>query len=1172
MITDTPTANARSDKQSHVATSHSPACFPYTSPVHLRAAAFLYGISGVPLEKARVLELGCDVGGNLLPFVLAYPDAQAVGIDLWPERIKIGQEAISGMGVKNLQLHAMSYLEIDHTLGEFDYIIVHDVFTWSPTDVRAAILRICQENLSAQGIAYISHNTYPGWKAGDILRDAMQLHTHGAQSMEEALTGASGILPLMSDGLSAGNQDKTELRAAVDRMLRHPDYYINSDFLQATSAASYFVEFASAAEQAGLAYVGDALPQDEISSTFGLNVQLNHSLTAIGQPKIMRQQYLDFASGRSFRRSLFVKQDQEANIASIPDLERLAGLRWAANYQWVKDERKTTISEAIFMNPRGARLELDNPYAIQIMSVLDSAWPASLSYENLIFHTQHIDVNCADKQEQAKAVRQALESLFKKNALRYSLGPGPYDDIKNTEFRMLPELAAQLKVEQSTQGSTTFNLWHDTISLRLNDKQRELLSQFGENIEVGELAQHLAKESTRAVLIPLINILKRHGALLAGTEAWVLYYSTLLKTDETKTDQLVGAVGPINLYGNGAQQGGAGKSKVAHKAFENGQGFHQGCKGPTPQEINRTVQLRKSQDFAEAAKQAARLTKAYPAHAIGWELASILASDEQRLDEALQFVLKAVALAPDTSRPYSQLSSVLCAMNMQLEARINATRALDINPRNEDGWNNLGNHFRGCTLPAQALRCYKKMVEVAPTSTVAYSNLANTLGDVGYIKEAVVWNEKALAAEPNNFTTYSNHLFTLSQLPGIDAQRFFEAHKEYGRRVERTIKHIPRPPHTNINEPDRKLRIGFVSGDLRNHAVASFIEPIWQFIDKSAFELYAYSASAEDFVSKRLKNHVTQWVSAASLNNQALAARIRHDGIDILVDLSGHTAMNRLPMFALRPAPVQASWIGYPATTGLTAMDYYLSDKDFVPPGEFENQFTEKLAWMPFSAPFQPVPDSPNVNALPALTNEYFTFGSFNRISKINDEVYAQWARILHAVPDSKFLMGNVYDGIRQDIINGFEQNGITANRLIIHDRTSMKQYLHLHHRVDMLLDTFPYSGGTTTMHALWMGVPTLTLSGAITPSRTTASFLPKIGLHEFVAETLDEYLETAVAWAENRQKLSSIRLELREKIRSLRSAEDITRAFETALRRMWKVWCKGARPESFHVDEKYTQ
>lgn len=1148
----------------------STACFPYTSPVHLRAAAYLYGISGVPLEKARVLELGCGSGGNLLPFVLAYPDVQAVGIDIWSDPIQKGQETIDSLGVKNLQLHAMSFTEVDETFGEFDYIIVHDVFTWSPTDTRAAILRICHDNLSAQGIAYISHNTYPGWKAGDTLRDAMQLHTHGAQSMEEVIAGATAMLPLMSDGLSVENQHKTELRAAVDRILEHPDYYVNSDFLQATSAATYFVEFASVAELAGLAYVGDALPQDEISSKFGLNVQLNHSLVAMGQSKIMRQQYLDFAAGRSFRRSLFVKQHQATEIADAPDLGRFPGLRWAANFQWVKDDRRNTINEAIFMNPRGARAELDDPYAIQIMSVLDSAWPASLSYENLLFHTQHIDVSCPSVEARAKAVQRALESLFKTGALQYCLGPGPYDDCKEPNIKLAPGLAALLKTESPARhGLTTFNFWHDTIDLRLNEQQRELLSQVNGTIEPGKLAEYLADESTRNVLIPLINILKRHGALTASPEAWLFYYTSLLKQSESKNEQLISAVGPIHIYGNATQQGGVGRSKTVRSALMNERGYRPPGKGPTPQDINNITHLRKNHDLPAAVKQAAQLTKTFPTHAIGWEMASILASDEQRTDDALKFILKAVALAPDTSRPYSQLSSVLGAMNLQVEARINAARALNINPRNEDGWNSMGNHFRSCTLPVQALQCYKKMVDVAPKSTVAYSNLANTLGDMGNIKEAVFWNEKALAIEPNNFITYSNHLFTLSQLPDIDAERFFEAHKEYGRRAEKAVKNIARPGYANTKDPDRKLRIGFVSGDLRNHAVANFIEPIWQSIDTSTFEIYAYSASpAEDRVSERLKKRVAHWIPAAPLNNEALAARIRNDGIDILIDLSGHTAMNRLPMFALRPAPVQASWIGYPATTGLNAIDYYLSEKDFVPPGQFEKQFTEKLAWMPFSAPFQAVPDSPDIEPLPALTNNYFTFGSFNRISKINEKVYAEWARILHAVPDSKFLLGNVYDGIRPDITQVFEQHGIAPHRLIMQDRTNMKQYLHLHHRVDMLLDTFPYSGGTTTMHALWMGVPTLTLSGAITPSRATASFLTKIGLQEFVTENLGEYLERAVSWSTDTERLASIRLDLRNRVSNLHSSKDVTKVFESALRHMWNVWCEGNRPESFHIDK----
>jgi len=312
-----------------------------------------------------------------------------------------------------------------------------------------------------------------------------------------------------------------------------------------------------------------------------------------------------------------------------------------------------------------------------------------------------------------------------------------------------------------------------------------------------------------------------------------------------------------------------------------------------------------------------------------------------------------------------------------------------------------------------------------------------------------------------------------------------------------------------------------------------------------------------------LKTKVTKWTNVASMDDEKLAACINSDTIDILFDLSGHTAKNRLPMFARKPAPIQATWIGYPATTGLESMDYYVSDKNFIPAGPLEEQFTEKLIWLPISAAFEPFAASPDVNPLPAMENGYFTFGSFNRISKINAQVYELWARILHHTPTSKFLLANVYDGIRKDIAGNFAHYGIDEDRLILCDRTDMRKYLALHHAVDLLLDTHPYSGGTTTAHALWMGVPTVTLSGTIVPTRTTTAIQSSVGLSEFNTHTFEEYVAAACEWPTRLSELAIIRTQLRDKMKQQPHSENITKHLELAMRHIWKQWCDGLEPKS---------
>jgi predicted O-linked N-acetylglucosamine transferase (SPINDLY family) len=251
-------------------------------------------------------------------------------------------------------------------------------------------------------------------------------------------------------------------------------------------------------------------------------------------------------------------------------------------------------------------------------------------------------------------------------------------------------------------------------------------------------------------------------------------------------------------------------------------------------------------------------------------------------------------------------------------------------------------------------------------------------------------------------------------------------------------------------------------------------------------------------------------------------------------------------------------------------MDYYIATKNFAPPGLFDAQFTEKLVYLSSAAAFEPDPNSPVVNALPGLNNESFTFGSFNRVSKAGDAVFALWASILKAVPKSRLLLGNMHGAsMTQEITARFVQHNIEADRLILCDRTTINKYLELHHRVDLLLDTFPYTGGTTTFHGLWMGVPTITLAGKTLAGRSGAAIMSQYSLGEFVANDQSEYLEKAVNWAQRQEDLSVIRSSMRERIENnaTYSKEFIAKITEKALRKTWEIWCSGKSPESFEVE-----
>ena len=519
-------------------TQYASNAFFYSSPGHLRAAAHLYGVETVPVTNARVLELGCAAGGNLLPFVLAYPDAQAVGVDLSPVQIQQGQKVVRDLDIKNLDLRAMSLTDIDKDFGEFDYIIVHGVFSWVPPEVRQAILRICRENLSPKGIAYISYNTYPGWKAGDIVRDAMLLHSHAAADDDEKLASAKAMLTLLSDGLAENNPLAPSLRGAVAQLKTHSDYYVAHEYLEAFNSPCYFLEFADAAQQAGLMYVGDAEPQGELSAAYGQNVQLNHSLIAIGQPKVLRQQYLDFSVGRNFRKSMIIAETPEEGLSNDPDLSRLGDLRWAGFFTKSEDVGAPR-DMVVYINQKGRSLNTREPEVIAVLDALSHVWPASMSLDELTEHAQVKVLAESGVESVGKAVQHAIETLFKLGILNYSLGSSSYDDINSDAPQLIPGLAHMMeqKSQNLTFGIGQFNFWHDCINLQLKEAEAFLVPHInGKNTE--NQLRTLLRDALHAGIVPatdgnslkgqrnldakallmvskLLDLLRRQGALLS---------------------------------------------------------------------------------------------------------------------------------------------------------------------------------------------------------------------------------------------------------------------------------------------------------------------------------------------------------------------------------------------------------------------------------------------------------------------------------------------------------------------------------------------------------------------------------------------------------------------------------------------------------------------------------
>lgn len=448
--------------------------FSYTAPGSLRAVAHLYGISAPELNRARVLELGCAAGGNLLPFAIAYPDARAVGVDLSPQQIEAGQRAAEAAGARNLDLHAMSLTDITPEFGMFDYIICHGVFSWVPPEVRDAILRICKENLAPEGIAYISYNTYPGWKASDVLRDAMMLNSFGAQTPQEKVARAKEMLNLIENGLWENNPLQSALRHSAQQLRGQSDHYLLHEYLEAVNTPCYFLEFAAAAQQAGLAYLTDAEPQLSFPSTYGSRVALGLNGLAVNAGREMREQYLDFAIGRSFRKSLLIHAERAGAILEQPEGSAFTGMHLAADLR-LQAGAAAPAQQRQYLTARGATLTSHDPIAHTLMDLLGQSWPQSVSFE-AIREAASKHAPAATQDEMTAALLAHVIALVQSNALHYRLEPAQYQAPQSKPaliagaLDLLPEAT-----RQNTQVSL-HNLWHQGVTPPADPLSRHIMT------------------------------------------------------------------------------------------------------------------------------------------------------------------------------------------------------------------------------------------------------------------------------------------------------------------------------------------------------------------------------------------------------------------------------------------------------------------------------------------------------------------------------------------------------------------------------------------------------------------------------------------------------------------------------------------------------------------------
>lgn len=544
--------------------------------------------------------------------------------------------------------------------------------------------------------------------------------------------------------------------------------------------------------------------------------------------------------------------------------------------------------------------------------------------------------------------------------------------------------------------------------------------------------------------------------------------------------------------------------------------------------------------------------------------------EDGQLEAALASFRQVALLAPDNPVTHSNIAAALNDMGQREAALESCRRAVKLGPKSTAAHVNLGTCLMEMGRLSEAVNSFETVVKLDPHHRRAYVNISAALNRLGRIDQAIVHCRKALKINPDWDELHSNLLFYLTHSQDLDTAALFAEHVRYAEHFEAPLR-ASWPQHTNVRDPERTLRIGFVSADLYNHAVANFVTPMLEHLAHSPrLEIVAYANSFHnDPVSRHLHGLVSIWRQVEKLTHAELAQLVTSDAIDILIDLSGHTGFNRLPTFARKPAPLQASWMGYPSTTGLRAMDYYLTDRHLAPPGLLDEQFTEKLLFLPASAPFLPSPSAPPVSAAPVCEHGYITFGSFNRASKLSREVISRWSKLMNAIQGSKMVLaGMPGEDISNKLRAWFAREGINANRLSFHAHMASVDYLALHRLVDICLDTSPYNGGTTTLHALWMGVPTLTIAGSTLTSRVGATILSHVGLDAFIAQDDADFIQKGVAAAKDISALSALRSSLRERVSQSTMGQPalIADGLEDALRTIWQRWCSGLPPTSFEA------
>jgi predicted O-linked N-acetylglucosamine transferase (SPINDLY family) len=608
---------------------------------------------------------------------------------------------------------------------------------------------------------------------------------------------------------------------------------------------------------------------------------------------------------------------------------------------------------------------------------------------------------------------------------------------------------------------------------------------------------------------------------------------------------------------------------------------------------NLATALRDIGQFEEAAAACRRAIALRPDYAEAYSTLGNALRDQGQMEEAVAVYRRAVALKPNLAEAFFNLGNALRELGQLDEAVAAFGHAIAVRPNYAEAYNASGLALRSMGQIERAIAAFRQAIVLLPQSAEAYSNLGMALRDVGQLDESIAACRQAIALKPEfpeafvnlgialrvqgrsaeaigayrqaialrpgYAEAHSNLVYALHFDPGYDARSIALEHDRWNRQHAEPLKKFIQP-HANDRNSDRRLRIGYVSPDFREHPIGRFLLPLLANHDKSQFEVFAYAqVLVPDSTTQRLRSYVDHWRNITGTSDAQAADLIRKDQIDVLVDLTMHMALNRLLVFARKPAPVQITYLAYCSSTGLQTIDYRLSDPYMDPPGGDESIYSERTIRLPDTYwCYEPIIANSQVDPLPASQRGFVTFGSLNNFCKASEPALAAWITLLRNVPNSQLLLHALEGSHRQRLRDRLEREGIDPTRVRFASFMPTQQYFDLYRLIDIALDTFPYGGGTTTCDALWMGVPTISLAGKTGVGRGGLSILSNIGLSELVADSEQTYVQLASGLASDVARLSQLRSTLRQRMQrsSLMDAPRFARNVEAAYRQMWQTWC----------------